>query len=354
MHRSILLDILPEAETIDGAAELLGSRADFGDPAGELEALSLGCALLDETDLGALRAAGPDATDFLQRVLAGDVRGLAAGEIRRNLLLSAKGKVRGLFELARLSSDELLLLCPPGGAASLRAALDAYLFAEELELLDTSAEHAPLALVGPLAEATFASAFPGLPPPPDGRVARCEQGSVALLVLHRRRHGAPGFLIDGGPAAAAELWRALRAAGARPCGRQAREVHRIAAGAALPGLDVDDSRYPQEARLEDAFSLAKGCYVGQEVVAKIDTYGGLHRRLVVLESESAQLAVGSALFELESGERREIGEVSSSAPRPQGGSLALAYVKLEHEGPGTRLAVGEEGSEARVIRPTTG
>src|SRR5204862_1300194 len=94
--------------------------------------------------------------------------------------------------------------------------------------------------------------------------------------------GSPGFRLDAGPEGAIELWRSLVAAGARPTGVVVRDVLRVEGGSALFGVDVDESVYPQEARLESAFSLEKGCYIGQEVVAKIDTYGGLNKRLVAL------------------------------------------------------------------------
>lgn len=324
--------------------------SDFGDPAAELAALEQGAGVLDETDLGALRIEGPDALDFLQRLLANDVRGLEPGRVQRNLLLSAKGKVLHTFELARLRAGLLLAYTAPGRSAPLAEDLEAYRFAEDLELAVADAEHAPLALLGPRAAPTLARVLPGVELPAEGRVAQIAWDGRTLLVLRRARYGAPGFLLDAGPAPAAALWRALCDAGAQPVGRLAREARRIAAGETLPAVDVDDTRYPQEARLEDAFSLSKGCYVGQEVVAKIDTYGGLHRRAVVLELDS-ELSVepGSPLREPGSGS--EIGRVTSAGPVPGGRALALGFVKLEHEAPGTRLSIGDGSRGATVVPP---
>ncbi len=348
MHHSILSDLVGAQNTASAPVLLHGSRADFGDPAAELEALRQGAALLDATDGGCVRITGPDAADFLQRVLAGDVRALGPGDARPNLLLSAKGKVRASFELLRFGEGEFLALCAPGVGAALAAALEAYHIAEDLELTDRSAEHAPLALLGPRAGEFLTRAFPHLEQPPMGRALRAEVEGARLLVLNRPRFGAPGFLLDAGPEGAARLWRALAGAGARPCGRHARELARIAAGEALHGFDLDDRHYPQEARLEAAFSLSKGCYVGQEVVAKIDTYGGLQRRLAVLESD-ASLTVGEELFEPGDPPRREVGRVASSVGKPGGGSLALAYVRLEHEAPGSVLVAGTAGGGTRVV-----
>lgn len=350
MHHSILSDLAAEPSPSADSGPLHGSRAHFGDPAAELVALREGAALLDATDEGCVRIAGPDAADFLQRVLAGDVRALAPGDVRRNLLLSAKGKVRAAFELVRIERDEFLAACAPGAAADLAAALERYHIAEDLVLEDRSAEHAPLLLLGPESARLLRRTIPGAEPPPIGRGLRVEFGGGPLLVVHLARYGTGGFLLDAGPRGAAHLWRALLEAGARPSGRQARELARIAAGEALHGIDLDEQRYPQEARLDDAFSLSKGCYVGQEVVAKLDTYGGLQRALVVLESDSP-LSVGDALLDPEGDPSRELGQVASSAPKPGGGWLALAYVRLERGTPGTLLSAGTGRTPARVLAP---
>ena len=84
--------------------------------------------------------------------------------------------------------------------------------------------------------------------------------------------GSPGFRVDGGRELASGLWSAFGEAGGAPIGLVARDILRVEAGAALFGVDISDEIYPQEARLEAGFNLTKGCYIGQEVVAKIDTY----------------------------------------------------------------------------------
>ena len=124
VHQSILSDLEGAPDAGARPTLLHGSRADFGDPAAELDALQHGAALLDATDGGCVRIAGPDAADFLQRVLAGDVRALAPGDARPNLLLSSKGKVRASFELLRLAEGEFLALCAPGAGAGLTSILE--------------------------------------------------------------------------------------------------------------------------------------------------------------------------------------------------------------------------------------
>ena len=348
-------DLQSVLEAAGAVVDARGFVASFGDPAGELEALEHGTALLDESSRGAVRIAGADATDFLHRLLAGDVRGLAVGGAQRNLLLTAKGRVRFLFDLVRVRERELVAFTEPNRAAGLAEALEAYHFAEDVELVDASASSTPLALLGPTARATLQRALRDATLPDalltaKSGAALLEHDGAPVLLVHHRRHGVDGFLVDAGPERCAALWNALHEAGARPVGHLARDARRIAAGAALCGVDVDESRTPQEARLEDAFSLAKGCYVGQEVVAKIDTYGGLHRRLVVLDVADGELIEsGAELHVPGADDARVIGTVTSSTQLPGGGALAIAFVKLEHEAPGTMLVLEPGARAVRVV-----
>jgi glycine cleavage system aminomethyltransferase T len=208
-----------------------------------------GCALLDTSDRGRVTVTGADATDFLHRLLANRVKPLAAGDGGANLLLTPKGKVQFAFDVTR-TAEGYELSTPPGGAAGLRAALDRYLFAEKLELVDTSAEHAPLELLGPHAPEVLATVL--------GEPAALEPGhwrDAAWKGLSLRVHAlARGWRVDGAGARLAELWEALVAAGATPVGLAARDCLRIEERSALYGVDVDENVYPQEAGLEHASS----------------------------------------------------------------------------------------------------
>jgi folate-binding protein YgfZ len=175
--------------------------------------------------------------------------------------------------------------------------------------------------------------------------------------LALRPNARGGCLLDAGPELVEALWDALVAAGATPVGLVVRDSLRVEAGRALAGVDVDDNVYPQEAGLDEAFALDKGCYVGQEVVAKIDTYGGLNKRLLTLRVEhSDPLPRGARLFRTEDGERRELGLVTSWAYSfALDTGLVLAYVKRRHQEPGTEFELVAEGGQslgtARVVEP---
>jgi folate-binding protein YgfZ len=283
-------------------------------------------------------------------LLANDVRKLETGRSQRNLLLSPKGKILFDFDLAR-DGDRFLVSTPPGRAKTFAAALDMYLFSEKVTIADTTAAHAPLELTGPRA-AEIVRAATGVEPPREERAFVRADWNGPLAVTRLPVAGSPGLRVDAGPANAERLWRALVEAGARPAGIVARDSLRAEALAAQPLVDIDENVYPQEARLESAFSLDKGCYIGQEVIAKIDTYGGLNKRLVGLKvSHDEPVARGTRLYRLDEGEWRDLGVVTSWAYSfALDGGLLLAYVKRRHQKPGTEFRVGE--GTANAVPPT--
>ena len=322
----------------------------FGDVPGEYRAGLEGCAVFDETDRGRVDVVGDEAAIFLHRILASDVRVLAAGAGQPSLLLSSRGKVLFAFDLFR-SAEGAWISVAAGRAEALLAAFDTYLFAEKVKLANATARHAPLALVGPRAPAVVRSVT-GIDVPAEDHawIRGGFQGGEAI-VARTTVAGSTGCLVDAGPERAAELWTRLRDAGATPAGVIARDILRVEAGQGLYGEDVDDSVYPQEARLESAFSLSKGCFIGQEVVAKIDTYGGLNKRLVALRiSHDDPVPVGTRLFRDEDGEHRDLGVVTSWAYSfVLDAGLALAYVKRKHQKTGTRFQVGETSASAEIV-----
>jgi folate-binding protein YgfZ len=350
MNHSALLSLHVEArarmqENGDEARVLT-----FGDVPAEYRAAQERAVVFDETDRGRIDVEGTEAAAFLHRITANDVQGVPSGAGSRNLLLSSKGKVLYEFDLAR-DTDRFSLSVPRGQSKGLLAALDTYLFAEKVVLKDATSEHAPIEVCGPLGAEIVAEAVGAQPPTRDHEWSRCAFGDGSVAVTRLVVAGSPGFRLDAGPARAVELWERLHAAGAKPAGLAVRDILRVEAGRASIGADVDDGVYPQEARWEDAFSLTKGCYIGQEVVAKIDTYGGLNKRLVGLRiSHDDPIAHGTRLFREDAGEWRDLGVITSWAYSfVLDTGLALAYVKRRHQSPGTSFRVGETEARATIV-----
>lgn len=341
-HRALGLRLAARPEAPASATPLF-----FAPPPAEYAAARAGAALLDESDRERLLVRGKDALDFLHRLLANHVKRLTVGTGNRNALLTPKGKVQFLFECLR-QEDGFALELPPGTARPLAETLERFHFSEAVTFEDRSASAAPLVLAGPAARAQLERVLGPLELPPPLALGRASFAGrpLALLVL-----GPTRFRLDAGPEGVVALWDALVAAGATPCGLVVRDSLRVEAGEALFGVDVDEQVYPQEANLAEAFALDKGCYIGQEVVAKIDTYGGLNKRLCTLQVEpSDPVARGTKLYRVEEGERRELGLVTSWAYSfAHDAGLVLAYVKRRHQDPGTEFELGEGQARARLL-----
>jgi folate-binding protein YgfZ len=346
-------------ETFRSTGAALGGEPErvltFGDVPAEYRAGVEGAAIFDATDREALEITGADAAVFLHRLLSNDVRKLEMGRSQRNLLLSAKGKVLFDFDLARDdrgAEARFVISTPPGRAKALAAALDMYLFAEKVKIADVTATHAPIDITGPRADEVVRKVI-ATSLPEETRAFVHADWNGPLTITRQSVAGSAGLRLDAGPARAAELWRALVEAGAHPAGRIAHDSLRAEALSAEPLVDIDENVYPQEARLENAFSLEKGCYIGQEVVAKIDTYGGLNKRMVALRvSHDDPVARGTRLFRLDEGEWRDLGVVTTWAYSfALDAGLVLAYVKRRHQKPGTEFRVGE-GPATAVIVPS--
>ncbi len=348
MNESILLD-LHRAAGARLRAEPAGLLT-YGDVLAEYAAATEGCALFDATAAGAIDVRGADAVDFLHRITANDVRALAVGRSQRNLLLSSKGKVVFDFELFR-REDRIRISVDAAQAKPLADALEMYHFTEKVAFEVVSGTSAPLELVGPRS-ADVVRAVSALAALPDERAwTTATFDGAPLLVASVPVAGSSGWRLDAGPERAAALWRALVAAGAQAAGVVVHDILRVEAAAAAWGADIGDTVYPQEARLESAFSLTKGCYTGQEVIAKIDTYGGLNKRLVALRvSHDDPVARGTRLHRLDEGEWRDLGVVTSWAYSfVLDTGLVLAFVKRRHQKVGTEFRIGDGPATATIV-----
>ena len=320
----------------------------FGDVPTEYESAHSACALFDTTERGLIRVTGADNASFLHGLLANEVRSLAPGQGNSNLLLSAKGKVLHGFDLF-VGEDEILCSTEPGGAKALMTALDMYHFTEQVEFEEVSDQHAPLSLCGNSARAAVEAVVGELPGMADHDHFRRDWNGVSVWVTTVNVAGTQGYRVDAGPAHVQELWQALVAAGASPTGQVVLDILRLEAGRAAHGVDITNDVYPQEARLDDSFSLEKGCYIGQEVVAKIDTYGGLNKQMMVLcVSHDDPVAAGTSLELTEDGETRKLGVVTSWAYSfVLDTGIVLAYVKRKHQDIGKTFKLGD--AEATIV-----
>lgn len=307
----------------------------YGDPEAEYAALSQRAGLADLGPRARVQLAGRDAAVFLNRFATNKLDDLAPGTGRETFLTDAKGHV--LWWAAVLQRPECLLLDTDAGhAPAVIAHLDFYRIREEVEFHDVSGGHRQFLLAGPHAAAMFEKVTGQTPPrrPLDhaDAAAAGHNLSVCRVDLGHR----PAFLLSC-PAAAADMVRgAITAAGARQCGGLAWEAVRIEAGWPSCGRDVTRENLPQElARDGRTISFRKGCYLGQETVARLDARGRVNRTLCGLRFEGREAPPDGT--ELTAG-ARPAGRVTSAAYSPGfRAAVALGYVRRGHNGPGTRL-----------------
>lgn len=263
---------------------------------------------------GLIWVEGPDAGSFLHGLLSNDVVGLPAGGACAALILDAKGHVQADLRVHRDAEDAYTLLVSPDLAAGVAAVLHRYHFSEDLEILGP--ESADLLTV------TGGPAIPG--------------GAAQIAV--------PGALPGSLEVVVDDADTAIAAIGAEEAPAEALEWARIAAGIPRVGVDTGPLTLVQEAGLEaGAVSFSKGCYLGQETVARVAFRGRVNRRLRGL-ALAEPAPVGAALTH----EGREVGRLTSVAVTPDLGTIGLAV--LRHEvAPGAELAVEGSVVPGRVV-----
>lgn len=318
--------------------------AATADLAAERRALTTGAALVDRSAAGRLRLRGADRARFLHGLVTCDVKGLAEGKGAYGFVTSAQGRV--LADVVALAlGDELWLEVPPGRDEPVADHLAKYLIADRVEIAVLAA--VPLAVAGPRA-AELLEGLLGRGALPDEPWSHrpANVAGVAGRVVRRGVAPADTFDLWLPPGKAPEVRAHLQAAGAVPAGGEAWDLLRVERGVPVFGRDFGPDNFPQETGLgEQAVSYTKGCYLGQEIVARIHYRGGVHKALrgVRFRGVEAPPPTGTPLL----ADGRPAGKVGTAAVSPDHGPIALAILHERGNAPGTVLQV-EEGGEAEV------
>ena len=321
--------------------------ADFGDLEVEHRAVMTGAGLIDRSMLGKATVTGRDRAAFLQGMLSNDVKALQPGQGCPAAFLDAVGKVVSLLVVYALP-DRILLELPAGSTEKFLQAIDKFLISEKAEFESSDDAYAILALEGPKAAEVLARASGSALDLAPFAHAEVSMAGSAVRVMRRSEAVTPGFHCWVAPEHAAAVWTALREAGAVSVGADAAEVLRLEAGISAYGVDVDDSVILPETRLDALVSYTKGCYIGQETVARVKYRGHINRGLsgLVLDDDTVP-SPGDAIL----AEEKEVGRVTSAVRSiALGKPIALGYVRREHFEPGSAVSVrsGERLVSARV------
>lgn len=313
----------------------LAAPSSAAPAADEYAALTRGCGLLDVSERGKFALTGPDAKAFMHGQVTNDIAGLTPGSGCYAAFLTHKGKMRGDLRVLDLGA-ELFVDCERSVLQTLFTMVHRYKLGRDVELHKRTLERGLLSLIGPLARAVAgAEALPGT----EHASAPAEIGGAAVTLVSTFA----GVDVICDSADTATVTEALLAKGAAPVSEAAVEVIRVEQGRPRYGLDLDDSVIPQEADLNArAVSFTKGCYVGQETVARLFYKGKPNRHLRGLEL-SAPVPSGTPVRHGE----REIGSIGSAVVSPAHGPIALALLRREAQ-PGDTVAVGAEGVTATV------
>ncbi|HEX5527093.1 MAG TPA: folate-binding protein [Solirubrobacterales bacterium] len=294
------------------------------------------CGLVDRSERGQLLVSGPEAAEYLQGQLTNDTEAIEAGEGVYAALLDRKGHMQADMRVLRPGEGaDLWLDLEPEGLEAARRHLGMYKIGREVDVVDASAERAILSLIGPRAVEIAGSA-----PLPENSCEAVTIGGAECLAVGT----AAGIDVFVPASERDRVWDALLAAGAVEVSPEAAEILRIESGRPRFGAEMGTETMPAEAGIvEQAVSFTKGCYIGQETVARLHYKGKPNRHLRGLRlSAPAQPGTSLKLGE------KEVGTLGGSAVSPALGPIGLAILRREAE-PGATLAVGEDGVTAEVV-----
>lgn len=325
----------------------------FGPLELEYAAIRRGCALFDMTQRGCVRVTGEERIDFLNRMLTQELNGLAPGRSAPSFWLNRKGRIDADLRVVHTEHATWLALDTLCAQRTVDT-LDGYLFAEDVAIENATEGRHTLTLAGPTALQVFASL--GATPPTD--TGACLESTLAGANVVIDRHdalAAPTFDVSMDATDVARVYEALIASDdalrVRRAGWHAYNIARIEAGTPLYHLDFGPDSLPAESGvLRDHVDFKKGCYLGQEVVARMDALGHPKQTLCALRLPSADLAhpddqpmTGAPIFEPgdDPAGAKPVGAITSSTRSPMLGDdvCCFAQARWERAQPGAGVLV---------------
>jgi len=329
----------------------------YGSVAAEYEALHARAAVFDRSHRGRLRVKGPRAAEMVTGMVTNDVLSLSPGQGCYAAALTAKGKIVADVRVL-VEEDGILVDAPPRSAAAWAAMVKKFVNPRIAPHQDESAKLRDIGIFGASARHVV-SELTGVQAPALTALAPYSHVSVqvdgnALILVKVPDLDVEGFELIVPADAFTGLWTRAVSAGATPAGLEAWDIARVEAGRPEWGIDIDDSTIPQEANFDalHAISYTKGCYVGQETVARVHFRGHVNKHLRGIRGAGMEPIQTGATLHDEGG--AQVGDVRSAVRSPRLGAIALAMIRREVE-PGAALvarwtsdAEGESPLERRV------
>ena len=331
---------------------------EFTDAVSEHHAVRNNVGITDVSYRGRHRLIGEDRAKFLHRIISNDVESLSTGEGTYATILTHRGKIIADMNISVLE-DTISIDTAPETTESLFNELDKYIIADDVELSDVTAETGAIAVHGPKSTDLVQSVLGinELAALPERHNCFREADSLfnhTIACVRTDSTGEIGWTLYTAAEALVSLWETLMTEGARfdvqPIGWNALESLRIEAGVPRYGTELTDSVIPLEAELDHAIDFEKGCYIGQEIVARMKYRGHPNRLLRGIEVDTGSTAQENCILRPDAPvfkEDKEIGWVTSATFAPTlGKSIALGYVRMQVTEAGSRVRI--ETSEGSV------
>lgn len=339
--------------------------ATFGEPELEYAAIRKTAGLMDLPQQGLLRVTGDDRLAFLGSMLAQEMVSAQPGEVRQSFWLNRQGRIQADLTLV-VAPEAVWISVDAHQAASAAATLSEFLFSEDVAIEDLSDSHHLLSLHGPKAGLYLSRTLAGdeverLFALQDLQAMRATVTGCGVRLFREDLAGAPGLHLIVERHEALSVYQALLAVGEVPTdvrdfglrrlGWSAFNVARIEAGTPLMNIDFGETNLPHETNLlASRVSFTKGCYLGQEIVARMESQGRPKQKLMAVKVKGEKLpATGDHLLD-PTREAEVIGAVTSSAPSPLLGSQAvcLAMLKTEFAAAGKEVRIVAEGAQVEA------
>ena len=302
--------------------------------------ISPACGVTPLTDLGLIRVSGEDKVDFLQGQLTNDVTKVDAGHSQLSSMCSPKGRMMASFRVFQ-RGDDLFLLIPRDRLEAMLKRLQMFVLRSRVELADVSDELVAVGFTGECASDL-------LPLDPPTEVAgSVTQDGITIITLPGER---PRFLVIAEADFARNCWEET-VQSATPTGRDFWSLMDIRAGLPSVREETAEAFVPQMTNLQlvDGVGFTKGCYTGQEVVARMQYLGKLKRRMYRVHVEGAEPRRGMELYSASSDSGQGTGRIVDAAPSPDGGWEALAVIEISSADAGDVRLENAAGAEVEIL-----
>lgn len=305
----------------------------FGNEADAIAAAHTGVALYDRSHWGRLRVGDRDRLSFLHNQTTNDLKRLQPGQGCETVLLTSTARTIDLLSIY-VTEEDITVLTSPNRRADILAWLDRYIFfGDKVQLTDITDETACFSLIGPHSTTLLQKlGVADLPQELDSHCV-CTIANIPIRIANGSGLSGAGYTVIADLANGVAIWQAFVEAGAVPLGEQAWEQLRIRDGRPNPGAELTEDYNPLEAGLWHTISFNKGCYIGQETIARLNTYSGVKQQLWGLNLQQS-CQPGETIYV----EDQKVGLLTSVAAD---GSFGLGYIKTKAGGADLKVRIGE-------------